>query len=206
MKNGFGFSAETVFCLLCFQRLLRSVLRRLFAHKNSEKRQARREKLFVCLAIILAQLCALASAGTANRIKAAGFAPLRHFNAFANKILRRFAGCKLGEVLFRYIAEQIFIRAIEITGVNISVAFGNELVRTVPHHSALLGGLAQEKAHPVIELAHADISVAHIVFNIKIKYFNQKIGILCACHIKLTLFVRIKRAQAGDKLQISEAF
>ena len=164
-------------------------LRGLFGYENSEKRQAGGKEFFVCLTIVCALLRSFAAACSAHGINLADLAFIGNFKAFADEILCRFRICHSLKICFVNISEQIFVCAIEIAGINISVAFRNKLMRAVPHHSALLRLLTEKHSNPVIKLTNADILMANIILNIKVKHLNKKIAVLLGCHIKLALLV-----------------
>lgn len=111
-----------------------------------------------------------------------------------------------GKIRIGDVAEQVFVRAVKVAGVDVAVAFRNELVRAMPCHAALLWLLPEVYTHEVVKFPHTDILSAHIVLDIQVEHADQKIGVLRACHIKLAFLIGAERPQAGDELQIPEAF
>ena len=116
-------------------------LRRFFGDKHTEKWQAGSKKLFVCGAVVRALLCAFATARAAKGIDIAFFASFGHGYALPNKFDCRLAVCHRAKIRFVNVAEQVFVGAVKVAGINIAVAFRNELVRTMPHNAALFGRL-----------------------------------------------------------------
>ena len=116
-------------------------LRRFFGDKHTEKWQARGKKLLVCGAVVRALLCALTTARAAKGIDIAFFASFGHGYALPNKFDCRLAVCHRAKIRFVNVAEQVFVGAVKVAGINIAVTFRNELVRAMPHNAALLGRL-----------------------------------------------------------------
>lgn len=117
-------------------------------------------------------MCAFAAACAADRVKLTYFTMIRDRQAFLDKINRRFAVGHGGKIGVPNIAEQIFIGTIEVAGINVPIAFRNELARAAPQDTALLGLLPQKEPHPVVELPHADILSARIILDIEVKDFD----------------------------------
>ena len=166
-----------MFCLLIF-----------LVYKYPEKRQAGGEEFFVRFAVVFALLCSFTAACTADGEEPALSASFGNHEAFSNEIHGGFAVLHLLKIRFKNVAQQVFVRAVKIAGINVSVCFAYKLVRAMPFDSALFRGLTEEKPHPVVKLAYADVLVPHVVFYVKVKQLDQKISILLGCHIKLAFF------------------
>ena len=176
-----------------------------FPGEHAKQRQAGGEKRFVRLAVIGALSGALAAAGAAQREEFAAAAAFGHGQALFDKAHGGLALRHGGKIRIGNVAEQIFVRAVKITGVDVAVAFRNKLVRAMPCHAALLWLLPEVHTHEVVKFPHTDILSAHIVLDVEVKYANQKISVLGIRHVKLAVFRRTERPQAGDKLQIPKA-
>lgn len=165
-----------------------------------------RRKIFIRLAIIAVGSAALASAAAAERIIAARLALFVNRKALPDKIRGLFRVCHGFEPVRIYVAEQPFVKAIEVARIDIAVALDHKLVHAVSADSALLGLSADIHLNPVVKLADAHIFAADVVFDIGVEQMYQKIRILLVSHIQFALALVTERAQARDELKIFEAF
>ena len=146
--------------------------------------------------------CAFASACPAKIDIFAGFACFRCVCAAFNEFFCRVAKSDLFKIRDLYIAQQIFVRAVKIAGINIAVAFANKLPCAKTVHSALLSRAAKVKAHPVVKLAHAYVSAFFIIFGIETENITKEIAVFSYRHKQIAFAVITERFQAGDELNV----
>ena len=72
-------------------------------------------------------------------------------------------------------------------------------------HSALLGVRAEIEMNKVVKIPYTRVLTRNIIFDIAVKAFYQKSGVLLICHIKLALALIAERAQTGNKLDIAKS-
>ena len=151
------------------------------------------------LPVALAALC------PAHPGKLTAAALFRNAKALPNKCGRPVGIRHIRQAVRIDIAEAPLIQAVKIAGINGAVPLSDKLVGTVATHAALLRRIAQVEMHPVVKLADAHVVAAHIVLDIGVEEIDKKKFIFMVRHIKIARGIIAKRAQARDKLKISEA-
>ena len=147
------------------------------------------KEFFVCFTIVATLSGSFTAACPTHRIYAAFFTLLVNDQAFFDKILSLIGIDYKKEIGIMDIAQKVFVCAVKVAGINISVALADKLMRTMTGNTALFCRLTEVQTNPVIKLAYADVLVPHIVLDIEVKNFNQKIGVLFRRHIKFAVFV-----------------
>ena len=115
-----------------------------FVYEYSEKEQAGGKEFLVGFAVILALLRSFAAALSAHKAHLTAPAAFGNSKAFLYEAFCRFGFFHCGKISFKNIAEKIFVRAVEVAGVNITVGFRYKLMRAMSRNSALLRRLTKK--------------------------------------------------------------
>lgn len=144
--------------------------------KHTEKRKTRGEEGFVGFAVIGVFLLPFAAAASAKRKVSAVTAFLQDGKALGNERPRLLAGKSRFNRGFFNVAQKVFVRAIKVAGVKISVALNNKLVGAVAAKAALLRPLAEEHSDVIVKKPDADVVPTDEVLDVKVERFDKKRG------------------------------
>lgn len=181
-------------------------------------RQGVSEKLFVRFAFVDVDTLAFATV-FAHRKVLTRLALFLYNHTFFDKFDGYGVLGQSKEVRVVYVAHIVAIEAIEVARIHFSVALDDELMTTMPFHSALLAVLEMRKSHEIVELSYGSILSVHTVFEIEREAFLQKLVIIIARHNVvfvlarerlavsfyarwLARLVEAQRFQHRDKLQV----
>ena len=127
--------------------------------------QRKREKPLVCGAFVYIDTLAFATVFAHRKITAL-LALVLYYHTFFDKLDGNRVLGQLEKVGVLDIAHIVAVYAIKVARIDLSVAFDDELVATMPFHTALLGIFKMRKAHEIVKLAYGSILAVHTVFEI----------------------------------------
>lgn len=128
-------------------------------------RQCVGKKLLVCGAFVDIDALAFATVAAHTEIFALLALVLNRHTFFDKIDCNRVLG-QSKKVRVVYVAHCVAIQTIEITRIDFSVAFDDELVTAMPFHSALFRELEMRKTHEIVKLTYGSILAVHTVFEI----------------------------------------